>query len=293
MAEKKITNNKPKNRFALLEDSDEEQVNTKKNIVIQREDDDNLNSKKKESKKTVDDEVIENLFGKKEINKSNNKYKNNKEETNDNGFTMVTNGKRKDKVLAECVYKDVEENLFDLPMPNTVRVLAHHIDDKNWDCLNYHNITTLQTWGDVPRFFNTLNIASGECKYTDFDIFMMKNEISPMWEDNANRNGSICSIKIDSIEEAYDVLKILTYHMVNNTILKFSPERWDIINGLSYVAKKMEHIGPGVYWVIIKIWFRINILNIGYGQIEKILSDDVNNLILKYSVKTKAIKPEY
>ena len=55
----------------------------------------------------------------------------------------------------------------------------------------------------------------------------------------------------------------------------------------------MDHIGPGVYWVIIKIWFKINILNIGYGQIEKILNDDVNQLISKYSVKTKAIKPEY
>jgi hypothetical protein len=121
----------------------------------------------------------------------------------------------------------------------------------------------------------------------------MKNEISPMWEDSENRNGSIFSIKIDSIDQAYDVLKILTYHMVNNTMLKFSPERWDIINGLSYVAKKMEHIGPNVYWVIIKIWFKINILNIGYGQTDKILSDDVNNLISGYTVKVRPIKPEY
>jgi len=286
MADKKMTSYVPKNRFALL-DEDEDSV-SKTNIIIQKDNEES--DAKKNNNKSVDDVVIENLFGKRESsNRINTKNKDNL----DTGFVMVSNNKKKEKINAECTFKEIEDGFFDLQMPFSVRVLAHHVDDKNWDCLNYHNITTLQTWGEVPRFFNTLSIASGECKYTDFDIFMMKNEISPMWEDAANRNGSICSIKIDSIDESYNVLKLLTYHMVNNTILKFSPERWDVINGLSYVAKKMDHIGPGVYWVIIKIWFKINILNIGYGQIEKILNDDVNQLISKYSVKTKAIKPEY
>ena len=53
----------------------------------------------------------------------------------------------------------------------------------------------------------------------------MKNDISPLWEDVENRNGSICSIKIDSLEEAYIILKKLTYHMVNNTLLKFTPNK--------------------------------------------------------------------
>ncbi len=287
MPEKKVYNNKPKNRFALL-DSDDDEPKVQNNVVVQNEEEDN----KKSTTKTIDDEVIENLFGKKESNKS---YKNKvstTQEKGDGGFVMVTN-KKKEKFVGDLQIKEIEEDFFDLNMPNTIRVLAHHIDDKNWDCLNYHNITTLQTWGDVPRFFNTLNIASGECKFTDFDIFLMKNEISPMWEDSENRNGSIFSIKIDSIEQSYEVLKILTYHLVNNTILKFSPERWDVINGLSYVAKKMEHIGPNVYWVIIKIWFKINILNLGHGQAEKLLSDDVQKLISGFTVKIKPIKPEY
>jgi hypothetical protein len=75
--------------------------------------------------------------------------------------------------------------------------------------LNRHvALETLQKWGDVPRLLNTLNVASGECKYTDFDIFIMKNEISPIWEDPENRNGSICSIKIDSLEKISNIFKI-------------------------------------------------------------------------------------
>ena len=60
-------------------------------------------------------------------------------------------------------------------MNNYYRVLAHHIDDKNWEYLSYHNITTLSKWGDVPKFYNTLNKAVGENTYADFDIFIMKS----------------------------------------------------------------------------------------------------------------------
>ena len=45
------------------------------------------------------------------------------------------------------------------------------------------------------------------------------------------------------------------------------------------------------YCIIIKIWFKINILN--FGSVEKLLNDDINNSILKYSIKLRPIKPEY
>ena len=37
----------------------------------------------------------------------------------------------------------------------------------------------------------------------------MKNNISPLWEDIENRNGSICSIKIDSLKAGIELLKKL------------------------------------------------------------------------------------
>jgi hypothetical protein len=289
MADKKnLLNNV--NRFALLDsdgDSDEEIYpsktnNNKLDIIDKSNKKDNSNN----ATNSIEEQMFKQYYGKKQI--YNNKL--NKNTSDPNGFITVST-KKKDKCVIECIYKNLEENILDLTMPNYFRVLVHHNDDKNWDYLSYHNITIMQKWGDVPRFLNTLNVAIGECKYTDFDIFIMKNEISPMWEDPENRNGSICSIKIDSLEDAYELLRKLTYHMVNNTLVKFNPNTWNSVNGLSYSSKKMDHLNINSYCVILKIWFKINMLN--FGTIEKLLNDDIANDIGKYSIKMKAIKPEY
>ena len=195
-----------------------------------------------------------------------------------------------DRVVVECVYKKIDDNIFDLNMDNYFRVLAHHNDDKSWDYNSYHNITTLRNWRDLGTFFTTLGTVTGECSYTDFDIFIMKNEISPMWEDAENRNGSICSVKIDSLPDGFEIFKNLTIHMGNNTLLKFNPSNWDTINGISFSSKKMDNVNE-TYCIILKIWFKINILN--FGSVEKLLNDDIGNAISKYSIKLRPIKPEY
>lgn len=256
----------------------------------------------------VEDETFKQYYGKKTINKSKtfnnynknnyNKYNyvdsnitfntdnNNTDLNDDNGF--ITVGSRKnDKINMECVYKKIEQNIFDLNLNNYFRVLVHHNNDKSWDFNSYHNMATLKKWRDFATFFKTLNTISGECTYTDFGIFLMKNEISPMWEDTENRNGSICSIKIDSIDIGYEVFKKISIHMANNTLLKFNPNNWDSINGISYSYHNIAETNC----VILKIWFKINILNL--GSVEKILNDDVNLLISKYSIKLRPIKPEY
>ena len=112
-----------------------------------------------------------------------------------------------------------------------------------------------------------------------------------MWEDPENRNGSICSVKIDSIEDGYKIFKELMINTANHTLLKFNINTWDVINGLSFSPKKIDNINIDSYCIFIKIWFKINILN--FGPIEKILNEDIANCIAKYSIKIKAIKPEY
>jgi hypothetical protein len=220
---------------------------------------------------------------------SNNNYNNYNNQNND-GYTTI-NSYKKEKVVQDCTEIDVDENLYDLELPNSYRVLAHHNDDKNWDYLSYHNITILNKWRDVSQFFNTLNKSSGECKYTDFDIFIMKGEISPMWEDLENRKGSICSIKIDSIATGYELLKNLSYHMVNNTLLKFTPNLWNVVNGLSFSPKKIDNNNLDSYCVIIKIWFKVNIIK--FGNIDKLFNNDIAESINRYSIKVKSINPEY
>jgi len=233
--------------------------------------------------------IEENMFKQYYSKKNNLKF--NKSKINNDEYVTINVQKKKDKNIIEYNEIDVDDNLYDLNLPNNYRILAHHNDDKNWDYLSYHNITTLTKWADVSKFFNTLNKASGECKYTDFSIYIMKNEISPIWEDLENRNGSYCSIKIDSITDGYTLLKNLSYNMINNTLLKFSPNLCDIINGLSFSPKKIDNFNLDSYCVIIKIWFKINILN--FGNIDKLFNNTIGDTISKYSIKVKAIKPEY
>jgi hypothetical protein len=207
-----------------------------------------------------------------------------------NEFIKVVNKKKDIKMTAECKYKNIEYNLDDIKMHDYFKILAHHNDDKSWDYNSYYNITCLKTWGDMATFFNTILIAKGECNYTDFDLFVMKNEISPMWEDKENRSGSICSIKIDSLTDGYNIFKNLVLHMANNTLLKFNPSTWNNVNGISFSSKKLDNTAE-TYCIIVKIWFKINVLN--YPSIDKILNDDINQQVGKYSIKIKPIKPEY
>ena len=222
--------------------------------------------------------------------KTNNIKTNNIEtnKTSEIGFTVVT--KKKINRNTECIYKTIDSNFLTTNMDNYFKVLGHHNDDKSWDFTSYHNITTLYNWMDIVTFFNTLNTTVGETKFTDFDIFIMKNEISPMWEDSENRYGSICSIKIDSIDTSYDILKHLTYHIANKTLLKFNPSNWNCVNGVSYSVKKLENLNE-TFCIIIKLWFKFNLLNC--GLVENILNPSINNMISKYSIKNKLIKPEY
>ena len=227
-------------------------------------------------------------------------HQNNKNnENNDNNVNNENNENNDNNNLPECKLKQInlDADFYSIKMDNYFQILAHHNDDKSWDYNSYFNMGTLRTWGDIGGFFKSLELTSNSsnssnssCSYTDFDIFVMKNEISPMWEDIENRNGSICSIKIDSLNEGFKIFKSMVYNMSNNTLLKFSPHNWNAINGISFSSKKIENSNE-TFCVIIKIWFRINILK--YYSIDKILSEYISSMISKYSIKNKSIRPEY
>jgi hypothetical protein len=272
--------------FALLDDSDDDNKSNKKVVKNNKNDKNILNNKN--DKNILNNKIEDEMFNKYYSNRNYIKKNKNKNTIIDNNdFVTITTKKE----IIECIIEDIPHNLETLQLTNNYRVLAHHNDDKNWDFNSYHNITTLTKWIDIASFFNTLNISSGETKFTDFDIFIMKNEISPLWEDPENRNGSICSFKIDSLDEAYSIFKKLMINTANNTLLKFNPETWDTINGLSFSSKKIENLNIDAYCIIIKIWFKINIMN--YGNIDKLLNNDLEKDLSKFSIKIRPIKPEY
>jgi len=258
----------------------------------------NESDKEQENTTSVDPELemINNYYKntkKEPVNFKQNFYQKKRENYNnnfDNNFTVVSN-KRKDKIVKTLETIEIPENFWQEKLSNYYRVLGHHNDDKSWDYISYYNITTLNDWQDVSSFLGTLNTVKGECSLTDFDIFVMKNEISPMWEDNENRNGSICSVKIDSLVDGYEIFRVLLTNICNNTLLCFSSDTWNTINGISFSSKKIDNIKDDNYCVIIKLWFKLNYIT--QGSIDRFINPHINELIKKYSIKVKAIKPEY
>jgi hypothetical protein len=276
------------NKFNLLSLDNSEQENDKEQETDKEQENtttldpelEMINNYYKNSKKDTTN-FKQNYFPKKRENFNNNF---------DNNFTMVSN-KRKEKVDKKLDIIEISENFIQEKLLNYYRVLGHHNEDKSWDYISYYNITTLNYWKDVISFLNTLNSVKGECSLTDFDIFVMKNEISPMWEDNENRNGSICSIKIDSLLDGYEIFRVLLINICNNTLLCFSSDTWNTINGISFSSKKIDNIKDENYCVIIKLWFKLNYIT--QGSIDRYINTHINELIKKYSIKVKAIKPEY
>lgn len=274
-------------------------VNNKFNLLSldNSEKEENESDKEQENTKTLDPELemINNYYKntKKEPSSfKQNFFHKNRDNFNNNfdNFTTVSN-KRKDILNKTLEIIEIPDNFLQEKLTNYYRVLGHHNDDKSWDYISYYNITILNNWQDVSSFLNTLNTVKGECSLTDFDIFVMKNEISPMWEDNENRNGSICSVKIDSLIDGYEIFRVLLTNICNNTLLCFSSNTWNTINGISFSSKKIDNIKDDNYCVIIKLWFKLNYIT--QGSIDKYINPHINELIKKYSIKIKAIKPEY
>jgi len=273
------------NKFNLLsidnseKEQEEENEKEQENITNIDPELEMINNYYKNTKKDNNVNFKPNFFPKK---RENNNFENN--------FTVVSN-KRKDKIVKTLEVIDIPENFMQEKLLNYYRVLGHHNEDKSWDYISYYNITTINYWKDVSSFLSTLNTVKGECSLTDFDIFVMKNEISPMWEDNENRNGSICSIKIDSLIDGYEIFRVLLINICNNTLLCFSTDTWNTINGISFSSKKIDNIKDENYCVIIKLWFKLNYIT--QGSIDKHINPHINELIKKYSIKVRAIKPEY
>jgi hypothetical protein len=173
-----------------------------------------------------------------------------------------------------------------------LKILAHHIIDiTKWDISNFHYVTTLRTWIDIPKFISALKFDSGISSILDYDLYIMKEHITPLWENAWNRNGSICSIRIDNLQEAIGLIGKLMLHMCNNSLLLNGVDSFNNVNGISFTPKKISSVSSQqMNYYLIKIWLRTNY----YGQSpDRILCADIMAIIKKLSVKITPIKAEY
>ena len=120
--------------------------------------------------------------------------------------------------------------------------LYYHLpQDKNWDLSSYKLII-----GNIDTAEKTAAIVdaltANMMKYCM--LFVMRNGITPMWEDPKNRNGGCFSYKVMN-KHVPEVWKTMFYALCGETLCT-EPKYNHLINGITVSPKKN--------FCIIKIW---------------------------------------
>ena len=115
-----------------------------------------------------------------------------------------------------------------------------HNEKDNWKLSGYKKIYTFNTIGNFWKFYNNWDKVGG---VTNKHFFLMKNNVTPVWEDPVNINGGCWSFKIQE-EQAEDLWEDLSSYIVcNNLCPTISSE----VVGLSICLKKNSN-------TVVKIW---------------------------------------
>lgn len=131
--------------------------------------------------------------------------------------------------------------------------LPHDID---WSIGSYKKLYSFNTLEDCITLIENINkLIVEKCM-----LFIMKNNIKPIWEDKKNCNGGCFSYKILT-ENVYEIWKQLVYYLVGNT-LSNNNELLTSINGIS--------ISPKKNFCIIKLWL---------DDIEKLKNNEIYDFL--------------
>lgn len=123
---------------------------------------------------------------------------------------------------------------------DTWTLWAHLPKDTDWSLASYKKILTFNTIEDLVG----LKKVIPKNMYVNCMLFLMKEGISPTWEDAQNREGGCFSYKISTehVEESWDNL---TKMIIGNTLVNNKDMESDI-NGIT--------ISPKRNFCIVKVW---------------------------------------
>jgi len=120
--------------------------------------------------------------------------------------------------------------------------LYYHLPhNKNWELSGY---TIIMSSIDTVEKVILLNETISESIVKNSMLFVMREGITPMWEDPKNRNGGCFSYKVVN-KLVHDVWKTLFYLLCGETLC-VDPKHNKYINGIT--------ISPKKNFCIIKIW---------------------------------------
>lgn len=208
---------------------------------------------------------------------------------------------REDRSVNKQLYIDEESIKEDDILGNKLylnsnwTVWRHASDCDEWTEDSYTNIYVINSLGSFWRFFNNFHLLD---KMKN-QLFIMRGKIKPIWEDNENRKGGICSIKLDcfnkqgKIDMGTDVMICVCLLVMNETFLTNNSE----INGISYSIKNKS--------ILIKLWCK-NYNNDITGKIPISFFNKLDTILRnmdkhsfgkrpenKISIRYTQIKPEY
>ena len=137
---------------------------------------------------------------------------------------------------------EVEENTNKHELETSWCLWAHLPHDVDWSLASYRLLYTFNTIEECIILLENLH----EKCIKNCMLFIMRKNISPIWEDELNREGGCFSFKVTNklVKESWENL---TYALVGETI--FNEEKKNkTVNGIT--------ISPKKNFCIIKIWVK-------------------------------------
>lgn len=124
------------------------------------------------------------------------------------------------------------------------KLYSHFPNDINWDINSYKCLNQFDTLETIVSYLEYLpNYLIRNCM-----LFLMRDNINPIWEDDNNKNGGCFSYKIYN-EDVPHLWREMCYYMVSENLTTKDNIH---INGISISPKKQ--------FCIIKIWIKENII---------------------------------
>ena len=120
-------------------------------------------------------------------------------------------------------------------------VLWYHHDKDNWKLSGYKQLYTIKTIADFWKLYNNFD----KINITSKHLCLMKEGVTPLWEDDNNVNGGCWSFRIND-DSALELWEILSVYLVSEEL--HINNQNDIV-GLSICMKKNNNMD-------LKIWNR-------------------------------------
>jgi len=136
----------------------------------------------------------------------------------------------------------IEDTGCDKKLKNEWYVWAHDSIDPDWSVGSYKQFFRFDNLADFWKFANNISELHPEI----YHYFIMRNQITPTWEDKKNRGGGICSYKADSRQ--IDLFVDISMLMIDEALVSiFSDE----INGVSLSIKSTPTKSSSI---VVQIW---------------------------------------